>query len=201
MNDLIEPQWEKQPDEPQHWFERFNQYARPLGVDYTTKRAYSIYRIEMGRKGVVTVQSDDLYNVWLGAAAQWQWEVRAREWANEDRKTYELMWQIRRRELLENDWSSASNLRDFAGDVLKRMIIHEVVGEDEEGNKLIKVAVKPGELAVMMRAASDLQRLSVGEPTTLSGSAQASVSIYLPSNDKPADVAPETDKTVGGSNE
>jgi len=68
--------------------------------------------------------------------------------------------------------------------VIGRMSAHEVGGRDENGNTMVRVSVRPAEVAAIVRTATDLQRLSVGEPTDLIGTAQSGVSIYLPANER-----------------
>jgi hypothetical protein len=72
------------------------------------------------------------------------------------------------------------------------MQTHEVVGKEPDGTILLKVTAKPAEVAQMLRTATDLQRLAVGEPTDLQGVVQSNVSIYLPSNERSSDEKPST---------
>lgn len=78
----------------------------------------------------------------------------------------------RRAELEDRDWAEGSALRDRALELLAEMprFLRHTESEVRQNGELVKVitlALKagPGELARALKVASELQRLSVGEPT------------------------------------
>lgn len=173
--------WEQLPQEPQDLYNKFCEFARPLGSDYTTRRAYIIYRHELEAKGIVDI---DTFGLWALYATQYAWEERAYAWFEDSQKMYEALFLKRRLELADSDWETGKELRDFAHRSLRLMTLSETTGRDENGNNLMRVSVKPGELAGLVRAATELQRLSVGEPTIINGIGESGVAIYLPSNER-----------------
>lgn len=182
-------QWERQPGEPLDWFLRFQEFALPLGSDYSISRAYTIYLLEASRRK----QSDTVpYVTWISMGDQWHWHERVFAWAVEEKIIRTNLWRARRLQLAESDWGTGEQLRGFARDVLNRMKTHETGGKDADGNVLVRVTVRPSELAQMVKTSSDLQRLAAGEPTDLIGTAEPSIQFYLPAiekeqNDNPTD--------------
>lgn len=172
--------WNRQPNEPDVWFDRFDKYGRPQGYEFKVKVAYLIW-VKETHKTEATLE--DL-QVWNTYAVEWKWEARAREWAEFDRIQTANMWFERKKQLLEQDWQSSNELRNVATRFLEVISLTQIVGEDESGNKLLKVAIKPSELAQILKTASDLGRLGVGEPTSISATAKPGVGIYLPQVDK-----------------
>lgn len=178
--DTLQP-WEPQLGEPQNWFLKFRKYAKSLGSDYTTNLAYLVYQHEMQSMGA---EPEDTLASWIKAALDWRWSDRAHAWAEQEDQLLSTIYRLRKLEIAEEDWTTGRDVRQFALKVLKRMNVAEVVGKDEDGNVVTKVAVKPGELAQMLRTATELQRLAVNEPTVLAGNAESAVAIYLPSNER-----------------
>lgn len=80
----------------------------------------------------------------------------------------------RRAELEDRDWQQGQQLRDAVLSLLAEVprFLRRTVNKVEQGGKEIEVitvalATGPGELARALKLASDLQRLSVGEPTEI----------------------------------
>jgi len=126
--------------------------------------------------------------LWSEMSAKWEWGLRAKEWVEADRLLRTHMWQQRRQEILDEDWGTGKKLRDLAKQFLDKVEIMKEASRTfgEDGQEVVTLAlnISPRDLATLMKTASDLQRLGVGEPTEITGSAQPGVGIYLPSNDK-----------------
>lgn len=74
LSDNIDP-WDKQPDEPQNLYVRFD-YYRLLGPLRSIHKAYARYRKDID--GVDNVSGTSRH--WHKAAEQWRWEERAQAW-------------------------------------------------------------------------------------------------------------------------
>jgi len=170
--------WEQLPDEPDHWFDRFNKFAKTLGPEFTVRRAYRLYKRD-------NPGPEDGYDLWTEMSERWQWGERAREWSLEDRSDMTRLWEQRRRQLLDADWNTGARLRGVASDYLELLQKHKEVArviDPETGIETVTLAVNitAGDLTRLLKIASELQRLGVGEPTTIQGTAQPGVGIYLP---------------------
>lgn len=175
-------EWNQLPNEPDAWFDRFYRYGRPLGVEFTAKRAYLMYT--RANKEVLNAETNAL-PLWSDIAYRWQWQARAKAWAAEERFIITQQWHQRRLELLEEDWSTGGDLRRLAVKFLATIDTVRETGQDGDGNIVFELNITPGQLAQLMKTASELQRLGVGEPTEIHGRAEAGVGIYLPAADKP----------------
>lgn len=175
--------WDQQPGEPDYWFGIFDKFARPLGAEYSLRRALRMFIFDNPK----AAYDGDL---WRSTSLRWNWSQRAKDWAREDVTDRQRVWKKRREELFDADWETGSTLRKVAGEFLEQIKLHKEVSRgfsEEDGAETITLAVNitPGELARLMKTASELQRLGVGEPTTIAGNAQPGVGIYLPSNEAP----------------
>lgn len=104
----------------------------------------------------------------------WQARVAAADDADraDEEQTRAAIRAQRRAELEDRDWIEGSALRDRALELLAEMprFLRHTESEVRQNGELVKVitlALKagPGELARALKLASELQRLSVGEPT------------------------------------
>lgn len=74
LSEDVDP-WDKQPDEPQNWYERFD-YYRLLGPLRSVNKAYRRYRQDVD--GVDIPSGHSRY--WDKLAKEWRWEERAQAW-------------------------------------------------------------------------------------------------------------------------
>lgn len=111
--------------------------------------------------------------VW-SSAHDWQVRVAAYDQAiqADEEAARQAIRAQRRVELEEADWATGSDLRKQCEAMLAEMprFLRHTETEVKQGGELVKVitlALKagPGELARALKLASELQRLSVGEPT------------------------------------
>lgn len=188
MSEELTYSWDQQPDEPLKWFELFDKYARPLGADYSLRRTLRLFIHDRPKEAYDA-------DLWRAMSLKWDWASRAKDWAKEDMQERQRIWQKRREALFDADWETGSNLRKVASDFLEQIKMHKEIARgfsEEDGTETITLAVNitPGELARLMKTASELQRLGVGEPTSIQGNANPGVGVYLPSNEQPQEVAP-----------
>jgi len=177
--------WEQQPDEPDRWFVRFYKYARMLGVEYTITRAYRLWLADEHKDGEGTE-----HQLWREMSTKWVWAERAKAWQEQEFFVKKQMWLKRREELLNADWDTGYELRKVAVSFLKQIALHKEISrsiDEATGNEVVTLAVNisPGDLARLMKTSSELQRLGVGEPTSIAGTAQPGIGIYLPRLEEP----------------
>ena len=165
MAEEVRPIWECLPDEPPELFDIFVRYAKRCGVQYNEAVV------------IRAVLADDVENQLSAgglrrAAIAWGWRDRTLAFADAERTLEDEKWSERRRILRESDWEIGSQLREAA-----KAFIHlyehfrtEETHVDRDGKKVIVLAVNvtATQLTQLARASSELQRLAVGEPTSIS---------------------------------
>jgi len=176
--------WERQPEEPEHWYDRFYKYGRPLGYEFTVRRAYMLFRYNAAELGLTDILGQDAFDLWSDIAVKWQWEARAKAFAEAERVQRTVQWEKRRAQLADDDWDVGRALRDFAGQVLKATVPVKVMGTDEDGEDIVAPVMSPTQLIQVVKAASELQRLGAGQPTVITSQVEnAAPTVYLPEVD------------------
>jgi len=67
--------WNRQANEPNLWFHRFDEYYRKQGPERTLLGAINLWREEKGQK-----RTTNIGQAWQTAAADWRWKHRAEKW-------------------------------------------------------------------------------------------------------------------------
>lgn len=75
--------WDRQPEEPDRWFDRFDRFYRPQGPGRTLTEAYRQYYIERHHR---EPERPGYTTEWGKASKSWRWLDRAREWDEQIRK-------------------------------------------------------------------------------------------------------------------
>ena len=156
----VEPIWERLPNEPDEWFDRFDRYARPLGAEYTLPRAFRLWaREHQFEQGTAMVQ------MWHSAAAEWNWAQRASAWSEQDRHEQKKKWDARRDEIREEDFAAATTLRRLVAAALTQAPDFIQTRREEvmvEGKKQIVVIkeLKLADVIKALEAANKVARLS-----------------------------------------
>jgi hypothetical protein len=184
--------WERQENEPDRWFDRFDRFARTLGYEFSAKRSFWLWC----QKNVDRSEVSD-FGLWREMAVKYDWEARAKDWSDHDRSNLKEKWDSRRRELLDEDWDVGKKLRQTAIDFIEAFEtmkeVQRTTTENDEGvvTETIVLAANftAGDLARIAKVGSELQRLGVGEPTQIQGTAQPGVGIYLPRIDNGQDTS------------
>lgn len=176
--------WERQIDEPGHWFQRFDKYAKPLGAEFTPRRAYFLYRAEFA--GDQAVAGENALPLWELSAGEWLWLKRAKEFASFESFQLQQQWNKRRMHLLEEDYKMSNALRTYAKSSLEQLQLFtkvKSVTDPITGTITIvkRINFRPAELAQMAKIGSELGRLSVDLPTQITENTGPEVGIYLPS--------------------
>jgi hypothetical protein len=173
--------WDRQPGEPELWYHRFDDYARTFGMEFTVERALLMFRLDMQRKtGSATPEFGGL-DTWRVQATTWHWAERAMLWAAEDTVLRKTRWEVRRQELLEADWDVGGQLRRLGQEFLKVMKVTKQVGTGPDGETLLAVGATPSQVAQLLKTASEIQRLAIGEPTDIFGQNNTiGPRVYLP---------------------
>lgn len=166
--------WERQENEPRHWFDRFDRYAKSLGAEYSVKRAYSLFLADNPDNKDQT--SQEALALWAQNAGLYEWAARASAWADEERAVTAAMWRRRKVDLLEKDWQQGERLRGLA-----QSLIEKFVNELNSNDPQIKLNLS--QIATAAKVASDLSRLAAAEPTSIAGKANLKTNLYLPTID------------------
>jgi len=92
------PPWERLPDEPNRWYDRFDLY-RSLGPTRSILAAFRTYYIQKKQN-----PSDHSRSEWYGIAKTWKWKERAEAYDEQQRKYFheheaELQKESRRRRI------------------------------------------------------------------------------------------------------
>lgn len=195
--------WERQVGELSHWFQRFDKYAKPLGAEFITRRAYFLYRADNATDPEVL--SENALPIWNLMAEEWQWAERAKEFATFESFQLQTLWRKRRMSLLEEDYTMAHQLREYAADALAQLKVFSTVRSVTDpvtGQITIikRVNFRPVEVAQMAKIGSELGRLAVELPTQIIEGGGPEVGIYLPSL-VPASTAVPEPATVIATNE
>jgi hypothetical protein len=164
-------------DEPDKWFGRFVKYAKPLGTEYTIQKAFTLFRLELIRQRL-DESTGEAIQVWASVAKEWFWEARAKQWEGDDRLQTQILWEERKRELLEEDWLLGGKLRKVVARALDDFETKIEVLTAANGDKLVKLSVPLSHLAQASRAGSELQRLAANAPTAITE--VRAPQIYLP---------------------
>jgi len=173
--------WEIQPGEPKHWFDRFDKYAKTFGYEFTPRRAFSMYSLDIANRAN---EASDSYTQWVHISTEWRWAERARDWAEDERSRRRAKWEDRRMQLMEDDWTDGGSLRKFAQDALGTLQLFKETGKGPNGEIVLTAQVTPPQVATLMKVSSELQRLALGEPTDIQGhNDQIGPAIYLPEVD------------------
>lgn len=141
--------WERQPGESDEAYRAFSIY-RDLGLTRSVKKAAAIYYHGTLDK-LSEVTQGERANL-LKWSRRWMWVARCEAHDAEEDREMRLKLRERRQKMLEQHFLVGQLALTRAAERLRN------IGFDEE----IPVKSVPS----LLRAASDLQRLSVGEPTT-----------------------------------
>lgn len=147
--------WDRQPDEPILWFDRFDRCFRLLGTERTLLAAYRIWHKEGGYK---TASS---YSSWKDYARKWYWPERAEAWDEAERRERLRAEEEARAKMLREHIAMARAIWGQGLSQLKRMIKEEV-------------ALTPSEARIYIKDGITLERQARGLPEYLLEIAQLS---------------------------
>lgn len=110
--------WERQPGEPNNWYDIFFRYYTLLGPGRNIARAYRAYAaVEEGFDATGYQVNTRWYHIAMG----WRWKIRAEAFDEYQRMRDAEMWESRRRKLREKEWGVSNQLLDVAEDSLEQM--------------------------------------------------------------------------------
>ncbi len=96
------------------------------------------------------------------------WQERVAVWDGWQQAKDQEMWERRRADLRERDWQQGQKLRDRVEEILDQLpvFIQQIKGE-AEGTRVITTKLRASltQISQALKAASELQRLALGEPT------------------------------------
>lgn len=125
--------------------------------------------------------------VW-SAAHDWQARVESYDLAivQAEEADRAAIRKARRAQLEEMDWHDGAQLRDRVAELLAEMpkFLRRTETQIEQGGELVRVITLalqagPGELARALKVASEIQRLSVGEPTEIHRLVESEIGAFL----------------------
>jgi len=111
-----------------------------------------------------------------GWSSRFAWQERVAAWDMAEEEKRQALWEERRRQMLEADWSQGGKLRDLGDRILgeaPRYITRTETRRDD-GSLVITLEIDAGLAIKAIQAGSQLQRLATDEPTehvALSGAA------------------------------
>lgn len=128
--------WNRLPEEPAVWFNRFDLYYRPVGPERSLLGAYNEWRkVEKGR-GYSTGYPIN----WKTAFVKWHWQERAESWDAEERKKRILAEEKAREEMLRRHAKIGRDLQSLASEKLKYLPTDEL--ESTEVRMYLKDGIK-----------------------------------------------------------
>lgn len=154
-----------------------------LGVTRSFKKLIEMYTASPPKRANPPTTSVDTLKHW---SRRFDWQARIARYDELRIEATRLEWESRQDELRLMDWQQGADLREKVLDFLRELpkFTKTQVGEKEEiqpdGTKVITRIITIGlntslaQIAQSLRAASELQRLALGEPTqniNLSGAA------------------------------
>lgn len=122
--------WERQPEEPNDWFDRFLLFKR-LGSGRSLLAAYNEYRAAKKQP-----KANSAPPTWRKAAKDWNWKNRAEAWDTRSQQKAEKTWakvehqhQQRRAQMREKSWRLSQELIARAEDMLSYPLVQRVAQE------------------------------------------------------------------------
>ena len=139
--------WEKLPNEPDTWYDRFDRYYRPLPEHVRTMvAAYNAYRQDTGKKGNRPVPP-----LWTRYGRQFGWKQRAAAWDEELRRQRRLEEQKESAVMFERHRQAAQALQNVGYAAL-----HALAQQPEQ--------LTPADVRMFIRDGIRLERESSGIP-------------------------------------
>lgn len=155
--------WERQPGEPNSWYNIFFSYYTLLGAGRNIARAYRAY-----------IKAEEGWNAsgyspsprWHHMATGWNWKIRAEAFDEFQRMRDGELWETRRRALREKEWEVSSSLLEVAEETLGSLAprLPDTNGNTPPG-RVPKRVVKPEHVARFAETGSKLGRLASGMAT------------------------------------
>lgn len=149
--------WDRQPNEPERWFLRFDAYRR-AGVDRAIE---TVWRQERQAKGENGKQGRPSRH-WYEASQTWRWKERASAWDNYLRAEDDREWAERRAQIRKDDWDMAVALREKARQMLMFPVTKVTKDEDDKLTIIEPANWSFSDAAKIADLASKLARLTAG---------------------------------------
>jgi hypothetical protein len=137
--------WDRQPDEPNLWFSRFERY-RLAGSGRSLRAAVNADLTDQGKK------KRSIPGAWSRAATRWQWRERAEAWDEYERQ------QARAAHALEVEEMNARHIQEAKA--LQNKAIQRLKSLNEE-------ALTAADTLRFFVEATKLERTARGEPETI----------------------------------
>ncbi len=155
--------WQREPNEPNLWFDRFNRF-RLLGP---RRSLLAVYNAEQADKSGTKRRKTP--GAWDAAAKEWRWRERAEGWDAYCQRREERNWEARRKHLRRKQWDMSQSLLDKADQMLKFPLAKTTREDKSADGKLVSVTtVFPArwsmrDAAAVTEAAAKLARLTLDD--------------------------------------
>ncbi len=157
--------WERMPGEPNHWYDKFFKYYLKQGSKRSLVEAFRRFK---GAEGD-TQHWSQANPGWATMRHKWNWKVRAEAYDEHERMMDHVKWEVRRKELREQEWKVSSELLDVAEVHLQRITssqAHPVSTAGTPGRVQVpRAVVKNQDAARFAELGSKLGRLASGMAT------------------------------------
>lgn len=134
--------WERQPDEPNDWYDRFTLF-KLLGSGRSLLAAYNVDRDRRGQP-----KTGSTPPTWRKTQQTWNWKARAEAWDGRSQQQSEKRWvkkqrdgDRRRAEIRDKSWELSLTLIERAKEMLDYPLIQKV-SESEDGKTIIFAPAK-----------------------------------------------------------
>jgi hypothetical protein len=158
MDEALKP-WDRQPDEPNLWFRRFEQFRR-MGPK---RSILGCLNKELNKKG--QKKTGDIPSAWRDASEAWKWRARAEAWDQYQSELEEQEWEARRKKLRDQEWEMAQAMFNRAKEMLAYPLTRVKKEEQDGEGHVVAVTIEPAEWKVLdivkfMDVSSKLGRLA-----------------------------------------
>lgn len=158
--------WERQPGEPNHWYDIFFRYYTLLGASRNIARAFRAFtKAEEGHDAAGYYPGP----LWHKMAGGWNWKIRAEAFDEFQRMRDAELWEERKRALREKEWEVSSQMLIVAEDSLEdfsqRPTEPQPHIKGKRGGVPTARKLKTGEIPRFAETGSKLGRLASGMAT------------------------------------
>lgn len=152
--------WERQPGEPNFWYDIFFRYYTLLGPSRNITAAYRAYAKAEEGFDATGMETNPM---WRFKAHEWNWKIRAEAFDEFQRIKDAELWEQRKRELREKEWGVANELLSQAEGSLASRSSYETVKGPQ--GRVQNTPLKPRDITGFASTGSKLGRLASGMAT------------------------------------
>lgn len=178
--------WDRQPDEPAMWFDRFDRLYRPQGPSRSLLAAFNAWQREVGKS-----KTKCPANAWILNSQKWQWQQRAELWDEYERQERLRIEEEERREMTRRHIQQSLEMQSLGRYVLRQ----ELRMAQENG----PIALEAKDARQFIKDGIALERLARGLPEWLINITQLSDAELLERYAQLTADANESEQGIGNS--